>query len=227
MSVIKNPKAFAIVCGLLLFCFGIPPASAQSDSCVGVVHGTILSNDGRPAAQSNLILEPTGDFDLVLPKTKTDDQGHYRFEHICSGTWSVFLDLSPSPASGKLLYSFLYGTKTWPQVEISDRNLDGELDVTAPPKPAFLRLRLTDSHTGAEIRGAEITLRVTRKQAIIYSRFIDKTQDDFFFALPPNQAVKVRVTAKGYRTWKGSARQSNVFRAASGVTLAADVSLSP
>ena len=96
---IKNPKAFAIVCGLLLFCFGIPPASAQSDSCVGVVHGTILSNDGRPAAQSNLILEPTGDFDLVLPKTKTDDQGHYRFEHICSGTWSVFLDLSPSPAA--------------------------------------------------------------------------------------------------------------------------------
>jgi hypothetical protein len=222
----------------LLFAF---PAFGQSyigehrtreAECNGVVHGVVLGRDGKPWVGVNLVLEPIGDYDYILPRVKTDQQGEYRFEKVCNGKWGVFVEDKEAgyPHSGRLMNWFLYGVWS-PQVEIKPGNLDAHLNVDVPPKPGMLVVHLHDSKTKSKIPRFEVELRVNRKRwtrpSCEDSESFSFSCDDYSFLVPPDKDVKLHVTSKGFHEWRQSVGRGKLIHIPSGEVLTVDVELDP
>ena len=179
----------------------------QDTACKGVVHGVVVGQDRKPWSGIGLILEPVGDYDYVLPSTKTDQHGEYRFEQVCAGKWSVFVEDEKAgyPDAGRLENRFLYGHWS-PQVEITSKKLDAQLNVDVPPKPGELQLHVTSTRAKMTITNLEIKLTVTRRRWMqsSCSQQQSYTCEDYPVLVPPDQDVKLRVTSKGFRERKES-----------------------
>ena len=85
-------RTVLIFVGLL----SVATAAAQNPidtSSKGVIYGTVTANDGMPAKNLMLNAEPLGVMlAMVLPWTKTDDSGDFRFEHLPLGRYTVFAE---------------------------------------------------------------------------------------------------------------------------------------
>jgi hypothetical protein len=112
---------FAIIATIIAF-----PVSGQKHlqdpTCKGIVRGTVLGQDGRPVKGIGVVLDPLGvDLGVILPHTKTDQQGKYHFEQVCVGRFSVLVqdDEAGYPLSSSYWYQFLCGHQA-PEVKITD-----------------------------------------------------------------------------------------------------------
>ena len=210
------------------------PASGQQHiqdpTCMGVIHGVVLGQDGEPVKGINVVLYPLGvGLGVVLPHAKTDQRGEYRFEQVCSGRFSVFVKDNEAgyPQSSPYMYQFLYG-RLAPEVKITDTILEGPLAVDLPPKPAQLRLHLINSRTKEKIMSADIEARVSRKRSVkVHSEASILADAEPVFLLPPDQDVFLHITSKGLREWKESVGRGKLFRVPSGELLTIQVELDP
>jgi hypothetical protein len=75
-------KTAPVLVGLIL----LTAASAQRNDephPKGVIYGIAIGQDGQPAKRIGLTAEPLGvPLGAVLPHTRTNDSGEYRFENI-------------------------------------------------------------------------------------------------------------------------------------------------
>jgi len=199
-------------------------------SCKGVVHGSVLSRDGKPWSGVNLILEPVGDYDYLLPRVRTDKQGQYRFEDVCDGKWSVFVEDKEAgyPHSGRLINYFLYGVLS-PQVEVTDKKLEAQFDLSVPPKPGRLRVRVTANNDGAKATNVEVRLYVSRKRWTQLSCGDSESPlcEGDYFLVPPDQEVRLHITSRGFHEWSGTSGRGKTIRVASGEVLTIDAGLDP
>jgi hypothetical protein len=180
-----------------------------------------FAQDSKPWGQINLILEPVGDYDYVLPPTKTDEHGQYRFSDVSWGGWSVFVQDKEAgyPDSGRLINWFLYGRRN-PQVRTTNKNLDAQLNVTAPPRPGQLRVNLVNSKTRAKVKNMEVQLRVKRKREVQFSCDDAATSCEANdFLVPPDQDVRLHITSQGFREWKESAGHGKLIHVETGDVL--------
>jgi hypothetical protein len=204
---------------------------SQGADCKGVVHGVVIRQDGKPWSGINLILEPFGDFDYVLPRTKTDQHGQYRFLEVPCGRWRVFVEDEEAgyPHSGHLMNSFLYGGSTGPEAKVTDEDLDAQLNINVPPRPGILVVHLTNTKTKAKIPSIEVELKVTRKRRLQDS--CEGTEasacGDHSFLVPPNQDVRLRIKSKGFHEWKGSTQRSKLIHLSAGEVITIDAELDP
>jgi hypothetical protein len=234
-SIKLHMNTFHIILALL---FTVPAFSQNyvsetqrnQTSCKGVVHGIVLGRDGKPWGGINLVLEPVGDYDYVLPRVRTDQQGQYRFEEVCDGKWGVFVEDKEAgyPHSGRYMNWFLYGVWS-PQVEVTDKKLEAQFNVSVPPKPGQLHVRLITNNTKAKVTKVEVQLRASRKR---WTRLSCEDSDSSlcegdYFLVPPDQDVKLHITSKGFHEWRGSAGRGKTIRVASGDVLTIDAELDP
>jgi len=218
---------------LALSAFGQGHISKQhrpETQCHGVIHGVVIGQDGEPFGGVTLILEPAGDYNYVLPETKTDQKGEYRFERVCGGKWGVFVrdkDVG-YPQSGRQLYRFLYGRWS-PHVKITNVNLDVKFDVNVPPKPGILIVRAIDSKTKSKITNLEVELKVNRERdATFPCKGLGMSSCESDPALvPPNKDVKLHVKSEGFYEWKASAGRGKVIHLLPGEVMTLDVELDP
>ncbi len=196
---------------------GKPQESAAE--CKGVVHGTLFGQDGKPWGGINLILDPPGDLSYMLPHTKSNDRGEFRFEEVCNRTWGVFVQdvQAGCPDCGRYMNKFLYGSIP-PDLKITDTNLDVRVDVHAPPKPGTLIMHLVNGTTKTAIPRGELEIRVNRKRRVELScgESADFTCDGGTFTVPPDIAVKVHIRAKGFHEWKDANGHGKILRIPSG-----------
>jgi hypothetical protein len=231
-SIKHRMKAFGFILVLLVAvpAFGQTYASEARTSCKGLVHGTVFGRDGNPWSGVNLILEPVGDYDYVLPRVKTDKQGQYRFKEVCTGKWGVFIEDKEAgyPQSGWLINRFLYGGQG-PQIRITEKHLEAQLDIHAPPQPGILVVHLTNSGTKAKIPAIELELKVNRKRDKRTSCEDSPSSacGNDSFLVPPGQDVKLHVTSKGFHEWKETMGRGKIIRLAAGQVMTIDVELVP
>jgi hypothetical protein len=220
----------------LLFAFHAPGHSyaweyrQQGANCKGEVHGIVFGQDGKPWSGVGLVLEPTGDFDYLLPRTKSDEHGQYRFEEVPCGEWGVYVEDKDAgyPRSGRYVNWFLYGIWS-PKVKITEKKLEGELDVIAPPRPGIVELHVKNASTRAEITRNEVRLKVSRK------RWMQSSCDESEFAscenssylVPPNQNVILHIKSPGFREWKESAGHGKLIHLSAGEVMKLEIELTP
>ena len=217
-------KFSLIIFALLFGCsaFGQTPDGKTlnpAPECHGAVHGTLFGQDGKPWGGIRLILDPPGDINYMLPSTRSNERGEFRFDKVCNGIWGVFVqdEKAGCPFCDRYQNKFLYGSIP-PDSEITDLNPDVQLDVHSPPKPGTLVVRLLNRKTNAIIPYGKLELRVNRKRREETS--CDETTAvtcaDGSFPVPPGIAVKLRIRAKGFREWENGAGRGHILHIPSG-----------
>lgn len=86
-------KAEVIFVGLLLMAVA-PAQQNDAPQPKGVIYGVAIDQAGRPAKRMGLTAEPLGvPLAALLPHTKTNDAGEYRFENLpWWGRYTVYAD---------------------------------------------------------------------------------------------------------------------------------------
>ena len=208
-----------------LFLLGAAAARQQDESGPkGVIHGSVIGQDGKPAKGIALEAWPLGvPLAARLPMTRTNDVGEYRFEKIpWSGKYSVRAE---DDDAGYSIFSTGEGRNEPPEVELTPEHPEAEMKVYLPPKAGFLHIRLTNRRTGAVISGMRVALApMESPEQQVFSISCDSKH---VVLIPPEKNLLLHVTSDGYREWDGSVGGGKPLHLASGVRLTLDIQLDP
>jgi hypothetical protein len=217
-------KTALVFVGLLL----LAAASAQQNEepqPKGLIYGIAIGPDGQPAKQVGLTAEPLGvALGAVLPRTRTNDAGEYRFESVpWWGRYTVYGDdenegyssFSTGPA----------GDSTPPEVELTPEHPEAELRVLLPQRAGFIQIHLTNQTTGAGISGMRVELMLPESPASPF--FTMNCYSNRVVLIPPDKDLLLHISSDGFREWNESTGKGKPIRLASGARLKLDVQLEP
>lgn len=143
-----------LVCFLLL---SMAVAQKETSPDTGVIYGTVTTPDGLPAQGLTLNADPLGgNLAAILPSTKTNDKGIFRFEHLRLGRYTVFAE--DKKAGYTSVSTRPAGTDHRPEVKLMAEHPEAEFNFQLPPKAGFLLFHLTNRKTSAAISGVEVTV---------------------------------------------------------------------
>ena len=214
---------FIISCLLLTSAFGQQPEAAQQ---TGVIHGVAFLSDGQPAQRIRLEAFPSGgNFVIagILPFTKTNDQGGYRFENLQFGSYMIVADDENAGYSASSRPT--HADRSPIDVEISFEHPIAELTVNLPPKAGFLRIHLTNKATGADLKEMEVVVMSSDKPESPV--FTESCIVDHLVLVPPDEHLLLHVSSKGFREWSESIGAGKEIYVLSGDQLKLDVTLEP
>ena len=190
----------------------------------GVIYGTAIAPDGTPAKELTLNALPLGvALAMVLPWTKTNEVGAYRFEHLPLGRYTVYAE---DKAAGYSNFSTGVGGPGHPrEVELTAEHPEAEFDLQLPPQAGFLLFHLTNRSTGAPISGSQVTvLSQELTPTLIFSMSCSSTEP---ILVPSNKDLLLHVTAMGFLEWKQTIGTGMPLHIAPGGRLTLDVQLQP
>jgi len=214
-------KITLLFIGLLL----VASAVAQQDHEPhpnGVIYGTAVTKDGQPASNVRLLAFPLGISGALIPHTKTNDAGEYRFENLpWWGGYTVFAD------DDEAGYSNMGGPPITgpPDIEITPEHREAELDLFLPPKSGFLKIELTNRRTGDSISSVRVTVMATENtESPLFSAYWKSSRA---ILLPPDRNLLLHVTADGFHEWDESVGEGKLLLLPSGSKRTIVVQLEP
>ena len=217
-------KTALVFIGLLLL---VAASAQQKDEPLpkGVIYGIAIGQDGLPAKWIGLTAEPLGvALGAVLPHTRTNDAGEYRFETVpWWGRYTVYGDdenegyssFSTGPA----------GDSSPPEVQITPEYPVAELRVLLPPRAGFVQVHLTNQKTGAGISGMRVALMPTESPTS--PLFTMSCYSNKVVLIPPDKNLLLHISSDGFREWNESIGKGKPIRLASGAHLRIHVQLEP
>jgi len=216
-------KANLVFVGLSLFAAVVAQKQHESDAN-GVIHGTVVGQDGKPAKGVGLDAWPLGvPLATRLPHTRTNDVGEYRFEQI--PWWGKYRVNAEDDDAGYSLFSTGEGRTEPQEVELTPEHPEAEMKVYLPPRAGFLHIRLTNRRTGTGIPGMRVALATTEspeKQVFSISCSSNRV-----ILIAPDKNLLLHVTSDGYREWDESAGRGRLLHLASAARITLDIQLDP
>lgn len=188
----------------------------------GVIYGTVLDQNGKPAKDIGLTADPFGmPLGAILPHTQTDVNGHYRLLVRWWGRYTVYADdeaagysqSSTGPFDVKIRY-----------VTVSAKRPTAEFDLVLPPKAGFLDIHLTNRRTGELITDLMVEVLWAGSERIVYGQRCDSRR---LILVPPNKRLLLHVRSEGYQEWPKSRGKGMPVRVASGQRMTLKVALEP
>jgi len=174
----------------------------QNSQCSGVIQGIVYQPSGQPLVDAIVVADPVGvDLGVLLPDTRTDQNGEYRFEHLCNGRYAVILDdpRTGYPTTSPYQNEFLSGMPMI-TVRLNWFHKRAELPVHLPPKPGRVLLHVHDAKTQSELERFNAILRVPGRPHFREESFsFDESPGDREFSVPPGQDVILLVKVEGYK----------------------------
>jgi len=203
-------------------------ATAQVDqqpALKGTIYGIVVGQDGEPAKRLGLTAGPLGvPLAAVLPHTKTNDKGEYRFRNVpWWGRYTVYAD--DEDAGYSVISTGPAGNGHPAEVEITPEHPKAELNVSLPPKAGFIEIHLTNRKNGAAIPG--MVLAVTPLEKPESPLFTMSCSSDHIILVPPDTNLLLHIKSDGFREWDESIRTGKPLNVPSGSRLMLDVQLDP
>ena len=195
-------------------------AQPGQQAVAGVIHGTVVGNDGTPASGIGLTAF-TGPLGGRLPSTRTDRSGNYRFERLSWASYAVYADDADAGYS-----DFSTGPGPGPAVTLSPEHPEAEFNFRLPPPAGFLQIHLTNRETGRVIPGLEVTLMSMDQpdRPIFMGSFSYSNRP---ILITPDKDLLLHVTSQWFHEWRDSAGAGKRIRLASGSHLGLEVQLEP
>ena len=202
---------------LLLLCTA--PAAFCRD---GNVSGTVVDEYGVPVAHLTVRASPAdGDFDLLLPEAKTDEEGRFVLRVMTwpkrKVRWAVYpYDESkyfPGPMLG------LNGNDNVAVVETSPQLPDATVEPKLGRKSAALRGHVIDAATG---RGLKAELKFAKTSDPENWLAID-AEGPFRTFVPSNESIVLTVTCPGHKRWT----YPGVINVGPGEDMVVDIEMEP
>jgi hypothetical protein len=216
-------KAMLVFVGLSLFAAVVAKQQRESDAN-GVIHGTVVGQDGKPAKGIGLDAYPLGvGLGAKVPHTKTNDVGEYRFEQI--PWWGKYSVYAEDEGAGYSLFSTGEGHTDPQEVELTPDHPEAEMKVYLPPKAGFLHIRLTNRRTGIGISDMRVTLAPMESPE--EGVFSTSCFSNRVILIPPDRNLLLHVASDGYREWDESAGSGKPLYLASGARITLDIQLDP
>jgi hypothetical protein len=216
-------KATLVFVGLFLVAAALVQQQDESGPN-GVIHGTVIGQDGKPAKGIGLEAWPLGvGLGARLPHTRTNDVGEYRFEQI--PWWGRYGVGAEDDDAGYSLFSTGKGRNDPPEVELAPEHPEAEMKVYLPPKAGFLHIRLTNRRTGVGISGMRVALAPLESPE--QQVFSVSCYSNHVVLIPPDKKLLLHVTSDGYREWDESAGRGKPLHLASGDRITLDIQLDP
>ena len=199
-------------------------ANITDPNCGGVVHGTAVDGDGRGVAAIRLLLDPLGvDLGYLLPTTRTNESGEYRFENVCAGRFTVLVDDERAGYPPSYFMELVASS----EVKLTAEHLDAELLVHVPAKAAFLKVIAHNSRTNVTVPSLSLQVMLKTSKPKMYDWItIDHLSSDPLL-IPANTDLLCRVRAAGYHEWQEGKKKGKQIRIASESLLNLDVELEP
>ena len=216
-------KALLVFVGLFMLSAAVAQEQDES-SPKGVIHGTVIGQDGEPVKGIGLDAWPLGvGLGAKLPHTRTNNVGEYRFEQI--PWWGKYSVLAEDDNAGYSFFSTGEGRNNPPEVELTPEHPEAEMKVYLPPKAGFLYIRLTNRRTGASISGMRVALTpLESPDREVFSVSCDSNR---VVLIPPDKNLLLHLTSEGYREWDESVGRGKPLHLASGVRITLDIQLDP
>jgi hypothetical protein len=191
----------------------------------GVIYGVATGQDGQPAKGIVLTACPLGvPLGTVLPLTKTNDAGEYRFENL--PWWGRYTVYAEDEEAGYSSFSTGPAGDGQPaEVVLTPEHREAKFNVRLPPKAGFLQIHLTNEQTGAVIWGMDISLMP--KEHPESPLFTMGSSSNKVVLVPPNKDLLLHVTSWGFREWDESVGRGKPLHLSSGARLTLDVQLEP
>ena len=191
----------------------------------GSIYGVVINQAGQPARGIRLKAMPLGVLlATVLPETKTDYDGKFRFANIpWWGRYTVFADdleagYSPYATRPK-------DSERLHEVVISPEHAEAEFNFRLPPQAGFLHFHLKNSGTGETIYGIEVDVRSAEKPD--QNLFGIGTSSDRPILVPSDRDLLLHVTSRGFKEWSESIGRGKAIRVPPGVHIKLEVQLEP
>jgi hypothetical protein len=219
-------KILCLVVSFLLATSAFAQDAFQSPKCKGVLRGEAARENGQRVVGLDLTLEPLGvDFDHVLPRTKTERTGRYRFEHICPSRYTVRVEGEGHghPAYYHLIFRQL--TSRVHEVRLTAEHLDANLPVDVPPKPDWLVVRAIDRQTKAEISDVTVRMTLPGTPNNPLSELGPASREGV--PVPPDRDVLVHLNSDGFREAKETEGSGKVVHISSGTRVTMRAHLDP
>jgi hypothetical protein len=191
----------------------------------GMIHGTVIRQDGMPSIAIRLVAEPLdGALSTVLPHTTTNDTGEYRFENLpWWGRYTVYAD--DEKAGYSQVSTGPAGDGHPPEVEITPEKPKAELNITLPPKAGFVQIHLKNRNTGAAI--STMAIRVVSMENPEPFLFTMSCDSGRVILVPPGKNLLLHVKSDRFREWDESEGTGKFINLPSGNLLTLDVTLDP
>ena len=195
---------------------------ATQSSYRGVIYGTVITREGRPAKGLTLNAQPLGvALAMALPWTKTNDAGEFRFEHLELGRYTVYAE--DKEAGYSMFSTGPSGPGNLPEVELTEGHPSAEFNVHLPPPAGFLIFHLANRSTGAAISGVEVTVMsgdATPK--LIFGGGFSLPDP---ILVPSDRDLLLHVSSWGFKEWEESVGAGKHIRIAPGSRVTLDVQL--
>ena len=191
----------------------------------GMIYGVVIGQDGHPAKGIGLTAFPLGvAIGAVLPHTKTNDVGEYRFENV--PWWGRYTVYAEDEDAGYSSLSTGQGRDNDPpEVELTPEHREAEVRVYLPPQAAFLKIDLTNQKNGTAISTMRVELRQTdERNSLVFAMSCFSTRA---VLIPPDKDLLLHVSADGFREWQESAGRGKSIHLQSGTRLRMNVQLVP
>jgi hypothetical protein len=218
---------------LVVFLLTVLAFAQQRDNArrKGVIYGVAIGQDGQPAkglgltAYPGLAVGETG-FAVggILPHTRTNQAGEYRFENLELRRYTVYANDEEAGYSVFSAGSNGDGSHSV-DVELTVEHPEAEFRVYLPPRAGFLEIYLTDRKNGAGISAMRI--EVTRADAGRSLVFRMSGYSNHVILIPPEQDLLLHVSSDGFGEWEESVGTGKPIHLASGTRLTLDVQLEP
>lgn len=216
-------KAFLVFVGLSLFAT-VAAQKQRESNANGVIYGTVVDQDGKPAKGIGLDAWPLGvGLAAKLPHTRTNDFGEYRFEQI--PWWGKYGVYAEDDGAGYSQFSTGEGRAEPQEVELTPEHREAEVKVYLPPKAGFLQVRLTNRRTGTAIPRMQVALAPMESPE--HQLFSMSCYSNRLILIPPDKNLLLHVTSHGYREWDESAGTGKPLYLASGARITLDIQLDP
>lgn len=217
-------KIALVFVGLLLLAAASTQQNDESHP-KGVIHGIAIGQNGQPAKRIGLTAEPLGvGLGAVLPHTRTNDAGEYRFENVpWWGRYTVYAD--DEDAGYSSFSTGPAGDSKPPEVEIAPEHPEAEMTVMLPPKAGFIQIHLTNHKTGADISAMRVALMPQESPASPVLTM--SCYSNHVILMPPDKSLLLHITSDGFREWNESIGRGKLIHLASGSHLKLDVQLDP
>jgi hypothetical protein len=196
----------------------------------GVIYGVAIAQDGQPVKGLGLTAYPrlaAGESSIavggILPHTRTNQVGEYRFENLELRKYTVCAN---DEEAGYAASAGCNRDGSHPvDVELAVEHPEAEFRVYLPPRAGFLKIHLTDRKNGTVVSAMRI--EVTRADAGRSLILRMSGESNHVVLIPPDQDLLLHVSSDGFGEWEESVGTGKPIHFASGTWLTLDVQLDP
>jgi len=174
--------------------------AGMAEERTGVIDGTVVYEDGRPAKGATVYAVPLGRPMLaIIPHNDTDDAGHFAIRVSRSWFGKFVVAAKKEDEDYPDMSNQFYSDGKFETVRLTSRHPTANLKIRLGPKAGVLVGTVTDADTGAGLDPCVYFARASEPNSYLLATGLVKAK--YRVLVPSNTDVLMKIWHEGYKPW--------------------------